>query len=306
MLIRVLGSSAGGGFPQWNCGCPNCDGLRSGILDAEPRTQESVALSADGVSWVLLNASPDIGRQIQASRCLAPRGRRHSPIAAIVLTNGDLDHCLGLFSLRESQPLVVYATERVRQGLVERNVMARTLDRFRDQVTWRRIVLGREQELVPAEGGRNGLGLTGVAAPGKLPLHLEGLMAPDPEDNVGLVIRERPTGRSLAYFPAAASVTPPIRKAAETADAVFFDGTFWSSDELIRLGVGLKRAEEMAHLPIGGEGGSLARCSDLAATRRIYIHVNNTNPILDPRSPERASVEERGWEVAADGMEVAL
>jgi pyrroloquinoline quinone biosynthesis protein B len=306
VLIRVLGSAAGGGLPQWNCGCANCEGVRAGTIDAEPRTQESVAVSADGRSWVLLNASPDIGHQLARAPFLAPRAKRDSPIAAIVLTSGDIDHCLGLFSLRESQPFVVYATARVWRELVERNVTTRTLARFRGQVRWETLALDAERDLQGPDGVPVGLRLRAVPAPGKLPLHLEGLMDPQPEDNVGLVLRARETHKTLAYFPGVARISEGVRAAAQDADCLFFDGTFWSSDELIAAGVGTHRAEEMAHLPVGGEGGSLAQLAELALGRRIYIHVNNTNPILRASSRERAAVARGGWEVAADAMEIAL
>lgn len=305
MLIRVLGSAAGGGFPQWNCGCRNCRGVRAGAIRATPRTQESVALSADSRAWFLLNASPEIRQQIESFPPLHPRDSRHSPIAGILLTNGDLDHCLGLLSLRESYPLVLYATERVRRGFVEGNVLYRTLQRFPEQVAWRILKLGREEEL--AAGGRSsGLSVEAVPVPGKPPVHLEGLMAPDPEDNVGFRIREAATGRVLAYFPAAGALTPSVSQGLQGADCIFFDGTFWSSDELPAQGLGTKRAEEMAHVPVGGEKGSLATLADVRAARRIYIHVNNTNPLLRDDSPERRQVAARGWEVACDGMEIAL
>ena len=306
MRIRVLGSAAGGGFPQWNCGCSNCRGMRDGTIRAIARTQESVAVSADGETWFLLNASPEIRQQIESFTGLHPRAPRHSPIGAIVLTNGDLDHTLGVLSLRESHPLAIYATERVRAGFVDGNVLYRTLQRFPTQVTWRALKLGREEELLAADGRESGLLVEAVAAPGKPPIHLEGLAAPDPEDSIGLRVREASTGRRLAYFAATAGLTPAMRDVLAEADGVFFDGTFWSSDELPALGLGVKRAEDMAHLPIGGAGGSLAQLRDLRAARRIYIHVNNTNPILHEDSAERRDVEAAGWEIAWDGMEVIL
>ncbi len=306
MLIRVLGSAAGGGFPQWNCGCPNCRGVRAGDLRATARSQECVAVSADGDSWFLLNCSPEIRQQIESFPPLHPRGPRHSPIAAILLTNGDLDHCLGLLSLRESHPLVIYATERLRRGFTDGNVLYRTLDRFPGQVTWRTLELGREAELADVEGRPAGLLVEAVAVPGKLPIHLETGAAPDPADSVGFRIRERATGRVLAYLSGVGAVSDAVRRAVEGADCVFFDGTFWSADELPGLGLGTKRAEDMAHLPIGGPDGSLARLDGLAARRRIFIHLNNTNPLLRDDSPERAHVEAAGWEVARDGMEVRI
>lgn len=307
MRIRVLGSAAGGGFPQWNCGCPNCRGVRAHTLRAAPRMQESVAVSADHKGWFLLNASPEIRQQIESFAGLHPRAPRHSPIHAIILTNGDLDHTLGLLSLRESYPLVVYATERVRQGFTEGNALYRTLQRFPGQVTWRPLKLGSEEELAGADDGRgSGLLVEAVAVPGKLPIHLEGQASPDPEDNIGLRIREASTGRRLAYFPAAGGLTPAVGEALADADCVFFDGTFWSSDELPALGLGTKRADDMAHLPMAGNGGSLAALRGLRAPRRIYIHVNNTNPVLRDDSEERREAEAAGWEIAWDGMEVSL
>jgi len=306
MLIRVLGSAAGGGFPQWNCGCENCRGLRAGGLRARARTQESVAVSADGDQWFLINCSPEIRSQIESFPPLHPRGPRHSPIAAILLTNGDLDHCLGLLSLRESHPLAIYATERLRQGFTEGNVLYRTLDRVPGQVTWRRLELGREQELTGVDERPSGLSAEPVAVPGKLPIHLETGATSQPEDSVGFRIRERRTGRVVAYLSGVGAVTDAVRRALEGADCVFFDGTFWSSDELPASGLGTKKAEEMAHLPIGGPDGSLARLGGLGAPRRIFIHVNNTNPLLREDSPERAQVEAAGWEVACDGLEVRI
>jgi pyrroloquinoline quinone biosynthesis protein B len=299
MLIRVLGSAAGGGFPQWNCGCPNCRGVRAGTLRASARTQECVAVSTDGADWLLLNCSPEIRAQIESFPGLHPRGPRHSPIAALLLTNGDLDHCLGLLSLRESHPLVVYATEPVRRGFVEDNVLYRTLERFPGQVTWRALKTGREEEL-------GGLAIEPLAVPGKPPVHLERRAPADPEQNIGVRIRERASGRVLTYLSAAAGVTAEMRRAMEGADVVFFDGTFWSSDELPGQGLGTKRAEDMAHLPVGGPEGSLAALAGVRATRRVYIHINNTNPILREDSAERAAVAAAGWDVAWDGMEVRL
>ena len=306
MLIRVLGSSAGGGFPQWNCGCPNCRGVRDGSIRAVPRTQESLAVSADGNDWFLLNASPDIHRQIEAFPSLHPRGPRHSPIRGILLSNGDLDHCLGLLLLREFYPLVIYSTDHLRNGFIEDNVLYRTLQRFPEQATWKSLKLGREEELA-GEGRRaTGLSVEAVAAPGKLPVHLEGRAPADPEQNVGFVIRERRGGRTLAYFPALGQVTPAVREAMAGADCVFLDGTFWSSDELPALKLVDKRAEDMAHLPVSGERGSLALLAGVAVARRILIHLNNTNPLLREDSPERRAVTAAGWVVAHDGMEIEL
>jgi pyrroloquinoline quinone biosynthesis protein B len=306
VLIRVLGSAAGGGFPQWNCGCTNCRGVREGSMKALPRSQESVALSADGVQWFLINASPEIRQQIESFPSLHPREPRHSPIAAVLLTNGDLDHCLGLLSLRESYTLVIYATERVRRGFTESNVLYRTLERTPEQVTWRALKPGREEELEGRHGPGSGLLVEAVPVPGKLPIHLEHAFPPDPQDGVGFKIRERASGRVLAYFSGVAAVTDEVREAVAGADCVLFDGTFWSDDELPSQGLGGKRAAEMAHVPISGPAGSLSSLCALSAGRRIYVHINNTNPILREDSPERAAVVAAGWEVAWDGMELTL
>jgi pyrroloquinoline quinone biosynthesis protein B len=236
-------------------------------------------------------------RQIEAFPPLHPRARRDTPIGAIVLTNGDLDHVVGLLSLRESQPLVVLATPRVRAGLVDRNAMLRTLARTPDQVRWLPLALDREVELESV-----GLGVTAVAAPGKLPVHLAGVLEPSPEDNVALRLRDLASGRVLVVATAVGSLDG-VEALVRGADAVLFDGTFWSEDELVTQGLGKARARDMAHVPIGGEGGSLLR---VQAPRRVYTHVNNTNPVLREGSPERAEVERAGWKVAHDGMEIAL
>ena len=306
MQIRVLGSAAGGGFPQWNCGCANCSGVRAGTVHARPRTQESIALSADGTRWFLINASPEIRAQIESFPPLWPRAKRHSPVSGIVLTNGDLDHCLGLLSLRESHPITVYATGAVRSGFAEGNTVVRTLQRFPEQVRWRDLTLGREIPLVdPDDGAETGLFMTALAIPGKLPLHLERLRAPSAEDNVGLRIRDARSGGTLAYLPAVAGASRAVADALEAADCVFFDGTFWSSDELIAAGLGTRRAEDMAHWPVGGDSGSLSLLAKLAG-RRILIHVNNTNPLLREDGPERAAASAAGVEVAHDGLELEL
>ena len=306
MLVRILGSAAGGGFPQWNCGCPNCVGVRRGSIRALPRTQESVAISADGDSWFLLNASPEIRQQIESFDKLHPRRLRDTPIQGIVLTNGDLDHCLGLLSLRESQPLALYSTSRILRGFSEGNVLYRTLERFEGQAQWHELELGgAEQPLQLLNGAPSGLALRSFAAPGKPALHLDQSRA-DPGDNIGVLIRDLRANKSLAYIPAAGSSSAAVVAAAAEADAVFFDGTFWSSDELIALGASSRRAEDMAHWPIGGAAGSLRFLAELDRARRVYIHINNTNPILRDDSPERAALHAAGVEVASDGMELEL
>ncbi len=300
LRAHVLGSGAGGGVPQWNCGCSNCALVRAGDARIAARTQDSIAVSATGDRWLLVNASPDVLRQIERFAPLQPRAPRHTPIAAVALTNGDLDHVLGLLSLRESQAFAVLATARVRSGLVERNVMFRTLARSADHVTWRDLELGRELVLEDV-----GVGVTPLAAPGKLPVHLTGTLAPSAEDNVALRIRDLAGGGALLLATAVGSLDG-VEALVAGAGAVFFDGTFWSEDELVSAGLGTARAKDMAHVPVGGDGGSLARLSGIAAGRRVFTHINNTNPMLRSDSPERAGVERAGWEVAFDGLEVSL
>jgi pyrroloquinoline quinone biosynthesis protein B len=304
MKIRVLGSAAGGGAPQWNCGCDNCVAIRRGAPNIRARTQESVAVSADGNSWVLLNASPEIRAQIESFPGLHPRAPRHTPIAGVVLTNGDLDHSLGLLSLRESQPLQLYATERVRAGFTSDNVLYRTLERFHGQVTWHTLTSARELTLLDNAGVPTGLTIEARPVPGKAALHLSH-WAPHAEDNVGLLIRDRASGTSLAYVPGVAGLSTDLRSLVEGASVVFFDGTFWSSDELPQLSPGSRRAEDMAHWPVGGQHGSLQFLRTLEGSRRVLIHLNNTNPLLREDSPEVAQVREAGVEVAFDGMEIS-
>lgn len=302
MRVRVLGSSAGGGFPQWNCGCANCHGQRFGSAHLQARTQESLAISADDQNWILINASPDIHRQIESFPELWPRGKRHSPITGIVLTNGDMDHVLGLLSLRESHPLTLYATASVRKGFTEGNSLYRTLERFPGQVVWKELELGLEQQLGP------GLRITSIPIPGKDSVHLEA-MQPRPtraENNIGVLIREEGDKKSLGYFPAVAGPTADLRAVLETAETVFFDGTFWSQAELVDAGLGEAMARDMAHWPVGGPDGSLAYLSEFPSSRRIFTHLNNSNPMLGEDSPEHAEISAAGLEVAYDGLDFTL
>jgi pyrroloquinoline quinone biosynthesis protein B len=307
MKVRVLGSAAGGGFPQWNCGCSNCLAVRARAPFVQARTQESVAVSADGESWYLLNASPEVRAQIESFPGLHPRGPRHSPIAGILLTNGDLDHCLGLLSLRESHPLSVYATPRVRHGFTENNVLYGTLQRFPGHTSWTGLELGEEIELRLAGGRASGLTVEAIPLPGQAPLHLGARFGePHPEDNVGLLIRDSKRGTTLAYFPGCARITPAVLDAAGRARCLFFDGTFWSDDELVALGLAERRATEMGHVPIGSDAGSLAAFAQSRVPERFFIHINNTNPILREDSVERRTVRDAGWQVAQDGLDLTL
>ncbi len=307
MRAIVIGSAAGGGFPQWNCGCPNCAGVRAGAAGLVGRTQDSVAVTADGERFALVNASPDILAQIKATPALWPKAPRHTPIGAVVLTNGDMDHVLGLFSLRESQPLALYATPPVWKGL-EASVLIRTLKRFEGQVVFRPLVIGEDVDLADAAGAPLGIRVRAFAAPGKLPVHLVGHAAESPEDNVGLSLRDArgKDAPGIAYAAACASLDEAMGSDLADHAAVLFDGTFYREHELVRLGLSKAVAKDMAHLPISGETGSLARMAALDSmrdARKIYTHVNNTNPIL-ASSEERRAVLAAGWEIAFDGMEI--
>jgi pyrroloquinoline quinone biosynthesis protein B len=305
MRVRVLGSAAGGGLPQWNCACPNCVEARSGRGRVRPRTQDGLALEAAPGVWFLINASPDIHRQVQAFSEIEPRSGRATPIHGVLLTNGDLDHTLGLFSLRESTPLVLHATDSVRRGLVEGNTIFRTLQRFPEQTTWRRLAIDEPLALLDPEGRATGVTVTAVPLPGKVPKHLEGMSEPSPEDNVGLWIRDEESGKLLVIATAAGTSGDYVARM-DGADACFFDGTFWTSDELIRLGLGKARAEDMAHWPLSGDEGAIVGLTKVRAARKVLTHINNTNPILVEGSPERLAVEAAGWEVAEDGLEIEL
>lgn len=300
MRAIVIGSAAGGGFPQWNCGCAGCVAVREGRAGFTRRTQDSVAVTSTGERFALINASPDILMQIQATPALWPRAPRHTPIGAVVLTNGDMDHILGLFSMRESQPLALYATPPVWKGL-EASTLVRTLQRFDGQVVFRPLAIGQETELSDAKGEPLGIRLRPFAAPGKLPVHFVGHAVASPEDNIGLSLRDAASSDSpaLAYAAACASLEGIDLGGHGT---VLFDGTFYAEDELVRQGLSKAVAKDMAHMPISGERGSIAGLSSLAA-RKIYTHINNTNPILGP-SEERRAAEAAGWEIAFDGMEI--
>lgn len=307
MRIRVLGSAAGGGFPQWNCGCGGCRRARAGDPAARPRTQSSLAVSADGERWALLNASPDLRAQIAANPPLhpAPGHGRHSPIAAVVLTNADVDHVAGLLSLRESQPFALHATPRV-LGVLEANSLFRVLDPGR--VPRRPMPLDAAVALLDAAGVPLGLTVEAFAVPGKVALYLEDPAAGPsfgsvPEDTVALRVCG-PDGGGFFYVPGCAAVPRWLANHLTGAPLVFFDGTTWSEDEMIRTGTGTKTAGRMGHMPMSGPAGSLAALAPLGIARRVYIHINNTNPVLLDDSPERTAVEAAGWTVAHDGMEI--
>jgi pyrroloquinoline quinone biosynthesis protein B len=295
--VRILGSAAGGGFPQWNCACPNCRGLREGTIRARPRTQASVALSADGEQWYLLGASPEIRSQLEGFPALQPRAARHTPIAAIFLTNGDLDHTLGLLSLREWSRITVYATDCVRDAFCSGNVLNRALQRFPGHSQWLSLIPGVACEL------SGGLTVEPVLVAGKPPLYAAPAGGDEPW-TIGLKFTH--AGRSLGFFPAVARIDAALQAALAGLDLLLFDGTLWSDTELIDLGLANVTGQQMAHVSVGGAAGSLAQLQSVAIGRRVYIHINNTNPILREDSPEAAAVRAAGWSVAEDGQELIL
>lgn len=305
--MLVLGAAAGGGFPQWNCNCANCRRARAGDPAALPRTQSSLALSADGERWVLLNASPDLRQQIALNPALHPkRAARHSPIAAVVLTSADIDHVAGLLTLRESQPFSLYATGRVHEALAANSIF-RALG---EAVARRALTLDRPEELLDRDGGPLGLRLTPFAVPGKVALYLEDPGAgPDfgtqPGDTIGLEIDDGACGCAY-YLPACAAFTPALARRIGGARLVLFDGTLWSDDEMVAGGLGRKSGGRMGHMSMAGAGGSIAAFAPLAIGRKIFVHINNTNPALLDDSAERAVAEKAGWEIAFDGMEIDL
>ncbi len=260
-------------------------------------------MSADGERWFLLNASPDVLRQVQENSQLWPRQLRESPIQGVVLTNGDLDHVLGLFQLREAQPLVLYATPRVQEGLRE-NAALRTLQRFEGQLRTHALDLGKTVELQSADGSASGLFVDPLPVAGKPPLHLMSSYAPSLEDNIAIRVRTATSG-DLVYA-SAISDAESARSILNGSAALLLDGTFWSENELPAMGVNMGPARTMAHQPISGVAGSLHALRDLDVPRRIFTHMNNTNPLLDANSPEFAEIAARGWEVAVDGMHLRI
>jgi len=298
LTARVLGSAAGGGFPQWNCRCPTCRLAWAGDARVQPRTQASLAVTADGESWLLINASPDLPQQIRQSRALHPRnGTRGSPIKAVLLTGAEIDQVAGLLSLREREPFRLYATAVTLATLAE-NAMFGVL--ASDVVTCKAVV---PAAALPLPGGLQAQLFT---VPGKVPLYLESdnpETASETAANVGIELCAGET--RIVYIPGAAAVTPAMLARMQGADLVFFDGTLFRDDEMITTGTGAKTGRRMGHMPIDGEDGSLVALEGLTG-RRVYVHINNTNPILIAGSPERLHVEGKGWEIAEDGMEITL
>jgi len=307
VLAVVLGSAAGGGFPQWNSNAPACQRARQGDASARVRSQVSLAVSANNKDWFVLNASPDLRLQIEATSQLHPReGLRSSPIAGVVLTGGDVDAIAGLLHLRERHRFDVYSPARI-LAIIAANPIFDVL--APDCV--RRVELPLDEGIeLAGSSGASGLAVVAFAVPGKVPLYLE-TTGQDPGlseegDAVGLEVIETATGKSFFFIPGCAAMTDPLRTRLAGSALVFFDGTLWRDDEMIRLGVGTKTGRRMGHMSMSGDAGTIAAFRDLAIGRRIFIHINNSNPALLDDSQERRIANAEGWEIAYDGMEVTL
>jgi pyrroloquinoline quinone biosynthesis protein B len=293
---HILGAAAGGGLPQWNCGCENCNLARAGKIPSQ--TQSSLAITANGNSWAVLNASPDIRQQLADAPPLHPSDLRSLPLEAVLVTNGDIDHVAGLLTLREMQPFTLYATTGIHEVLAQ-NPMFDALNA--SVVTRTSIALDTPFELVP------GLTATLYAVPGKVPLYLEGdevqtdLMG---DQTVGVELRT--ADKVVHYIPGCALLNDALASRLQGADLLFFDGTLWQDDEMVRAGLSQKTGKRMGHMSMSGEDGSIAAFSGLEIGQKVYVHMNNTNPVLRPDSSEKARAEAAGWTIGQDGMEISL
>jgi len=309
MRVEILGSAAGGGFPQWNCNCRNCHSLRAGTFPAKSRTQTQVAVSDDGREWFLLNASPDLRLQIERIPALQPGGTvRDSPISGVLLTSADIDQIAGLLSLRELHPFRIYCTASLRRILQEDNSAFGMLNRVPQQVCWTDIKPGETFQLLTTTGNDSGIGCEAFSLGNKYPVYVspKRVATLKPEEALLGVTLTASSGGRLAYMPAVPAISEQLVQVLESADLVLFDGTFWSDDELIRVQGGGATAREMGHVPISGVDGSLRKLAGLQRPRRVFLHVNNTNPMLDESSAEYGEVTAAGWEVAEDGWHFNL
>ncbi|WP_102106564.1 pyrroloquinoline quinone biosynthesis protein PqqB [Oceaniglobus roseus] len=290
----ILGAAAGGGLPQWNCGCLNCNLARAGEIPSQ--SQSSVAFSVNGTDWAVLNASPDIRDQMAWIPSMHPTGLRESPLKAVLLTNGDIDHVAGLLTLREQQPFTLFATREI-HGVIEANPIFTALRP--DLVIRRTVALDAPVELLPR------LTATLFAVPGKVPLYLEGETVEtelEGEQTVGVHLTDG--SKNVFYIPGCAVMKLNLARRLQGADMVFFDGTLWQDDEMVRAGLSQKTGKRMGHMSMSGDDGSMAAFEGITVGRKVFVHMNNTNPVLRPDSAERAEAEARGWIIAADGMEL--
>ena len=306
MQIRVLGAAAGGGFPQWNSNAAGCRRARAGDPCARPRTQASIAVSVDGAQWFLFNASPDLRQQIEATPCLHPRqGLRSSPIAGVGLTGGDVDAIAGLLTLRERQAFTIYGTSAILQ-ILDENPIFEVL--ARDVVARTRMEFGAPTMLALPDGSQGTLSIEVFPVPGKVPLYLEEAAGPPPivecQTTIGVAITDGL--RRLCFIPGCAQMNDALAGRLQGTDLVFFDGTLWTDDEMLRAGLGPKTGRRMGHMSVSGPNGTIAAFKTIDVARKILLHINNSNPVLLDDSPEHAAVEAAGWEVAYDGMEIQL
>jgi len=304
----VLGAAAGGGFPQWNCNCPACRRARAGDPDARPSHQASVAVSGDGENWFVLNAAPELRVQINENPALHPKhGLRGSPVAGVVVTNGDVDAVAGLLDLREGTPFSIYGHERVLRVLRANSIFNVVNPEL---VPRRELVLDQVQPLLLADGTPSGLTVETFAVPGKVALYLEDPskagFGSEPGDTVGLHIREEKGDGECFFVSSCAHMMPGIAARLKGAPLVFFDGTVWTDDEMIKAGMGTKTGSRMGHMAMSGENGTIAAFRDLGVKRKVFVHVNNSNPALLSDSPERSELEAAGWEVGYPGMEITV
>ncbi|MGB8581351.1 MAG: pyrroloquinoline quinone biosynthesis protein PqqB [Candidatus Sulfotelmatobacter sp.] len=306
MQVKILGSAAGGAFPQWNCGCANCRAVRAGTFYGKPRTQTQLALTEDCRSWYLLGASPDLRAQIEATPELHPQqGMRHSPIAGVALANADLDHVLGLLLLRELQPLRIHATASVRQILREDNSMFGMLSRIPDQTVWTDFQPGKEFPLCNSQGEDSDLRCRAWSLASHYPAYVtadrQSQLSPG-EASLGFFVHSK-SGARFAYMPAVPKVDDALLAELDACDLLLFDGTFWSNDELIRLQGTGQTAQQMGHVPVEE---TLVKLAGVRRPRKIFLHINNTNPMLDEASPQYRQVRGAGWEIAEDGWQFNL
>ena len=309
LKVLVLGSGAGGGSPQWNCNSEVSKAVREKELGTSPRTQSSIAVTANNDEWFLFNASPDLGSQILKNQQMHPKkSPRHSPISGVVLTNGDVDHVAGLLTLRERQNLSVYAHPRV-HSVLSQNSIFNVLNP--DYVDRRNMVMNSKFELKDKKGNDSGIEIEAFEVPGKIALWLEDETkgenyGTEEGDTIGLKITSSNDKKSFFYIPACAKMTRDLADKIKDSDMVLFDGTLWENDEMSSSNVGEKTGQRMGHMNNSGLEGSMEAFKDLNVKKKIYIHINTTNPILLANSKERKIVEENGWEVSYDGMEIRL
>lgn len=303
MKIRVLGAGAGGGFPQWNCNCHNCRRLRSGELNGKARTQSSIAISTDNRNWLLFNTSPDIRAQLEAFPAIQPKeGIRDTGIKAILLIDSQIDHTTGMLMLREGKPLEVYCTDMVKQDLTTGFPLFTMLKDY-CTVNHHPIPCDETPFIIP---GIDDIRIYAHALKSKAPPYSPHRHDPHEGDNIGVIIEQISTGKKLYYSPGLGEIEPHVFAAMQKVDCLMVDGTFWTDDEMCQQQISIKRAREIGHLPQSGAGGMIEVLAGVPQARKILIHINNTNPILDEDSPERKILDAAGIEVAYDGLEIDL